>query len=247
MEPPATGTARRTPIWLLVTLALLVSLVPAIVAVVWLDGGLETFPDVASLVADFVIPNGAALAVLALVLTVRRLWQPVLTDDRPVRRWVWLVPGLVLATALAATDWGRVVDAGWASLVGLAGVALGAANEELVFRGVFLDELRRWTSSEARAGWLSSILFGLIHLLGGPIQVLISTVFGHVLYVTRRVSGGILVPIVVHTAWNFAVMSALISASPADEAFASVPLTLVSIGMVVVLVVARRRVEPAAA
>lgn len=248
MTPPESSTApgavgRRTPIWLLVSLAVLVSIVPAFVTVVLLGGGFETYPDVRSVLVDFVIPDVAMLVVLVLVIVARGLWGPVVRDDRPTRPWVWLVPAALTVTALAATDWRRVVDGGLTSVVGLVGVAILVANEELLYRGVLLDELRRRTT-EARAGWLSSILFGLVHFLGGPVQVLVSTVFGQLMYLSRRVSGGIVVPIIAHTAWNYSVMSSFLSADPDDEAMSSVYLSLLSLALLVGVVVGRRRVEP---
>lgn len=248
MTPPGPTTApdalgRRTPVWLLVVLAVLVSIVPAVVTVVLLGGGFDTYPDVRSVLVDLIIPDVPVLVVLCLVIVTRGLWEPVVRDDRPTRPWVWVVPASLTLTALVVTDWRRVVDGGLTSVVGLVGVAVLVTNEELLYRGVLLDELRRRTT-EARAGWLSSILFGLVHFLGGPVQVLVSTVFGQLMYLSRRVSGGIVVPIVAHTAWNYSVMSSFLSADPDDDAMASVYLSLLSFALVVGVVVARRRVAP---
>lgn len=243
-HPPEAGSRTRLPTWSLVLLALLVAVVPSFIAVILLDGGYERFPDARSLIVDFVVPQAAVALVLGAVVARKRAWGPVVRESRRVRPWVWFAPAVVTATALAVIDLGRLMDAGPAALWGAIGILLLATNEEVVFRGLFLVELRHRTT-ESRAAWISSLAFGLVHLLGGPIQVVVSALFGHLLYYSRRVSGGIVVPIVVHAAWNFSVLTAYLSESPAESATASVYLTLATVAVLLVLAAGRRRVEPA--
>lgn len=237
---------RRVPWWVFVILVLMLTIVPAFISVVLLDGGVGMeYPDLRSVVIDLVIPSAVSLAVVSGTVTAYRLWGPVLHERRRVRPWLWIIPAALAGTALAATDYRRLVDSGLVGAVGLLGVLLLVTSEELVFRGVVLHEARRRVT-ETRAAWISSLTFGLIHLLGGPIQVLVSTAFGHLAYYARRVSGGIVVPIILHFLWNGSLLTGLLTDDPSDEGMASVYLTLVSFGLLVALAVGHRAIGPRA-
>lgn len=234
---------RRVPWWAFVVLVLLVTVVPAFISVVVLGGGAAMeYPDVRSVVVDFVVPSAVVLVFIAALVTAFGLWVPVVHENRRVQGWMWLVPGALLATTVVVTDYRRLSDSPWVGLIGLFGVLLLVATEELVFRGVVLHEARQRTT-EVRAAWISSVSFGLAHLLGGPIQILVSTVFGHLMYYTRRVSGGIILPIIVHAGWNYTLFTSLLTSTPSDEGTASVYLSLVSFALLITLVVRRRQIE----
>lgn len=235
---------RPVPWWVFLLLALLVTVVPAAIAVLVLGGGVAIeYPDVRSVVVDFVVPSAVVLIAIAAITSVLRLWDPVLHDRRPVRRWLWIVPGSLLVTAAVVSDYRRILDEPLVALIGSIGILLLVTTEELVFRGVVLTEARRRTT-EGRAAWISSITFGLIHALGGPIQVLVSIAFGHMAYYTRRVSGGIVLPIVVHWAWNTSLFTDLVGEPPYGDGAASVYLSLVSFVVLAGLSGARRFIEP---
>jgi membrane protease YdiL (CAAX protease family) len=159
-----------------------------------------------------VVPSAAALLVIVGVISWLRWWPVVRRDDVPARAWAWVFPlGIVVAGA-ASADWGRVGSAGTALIASLAlSVLAVAASEELVFRGFVLRAMRDHYP-ELGAALITTALFGLAHMLNGGfgnlVQGLLSFMTGFLLYAARRVSRGILVPIVVHAWWDFAVFSA---------------------------------------
>ena len=77
--------------------------------------------------------------------------------------------------------------------------------------------------------------------------VLASAVFGYLLLHVRRVSEGILVPILVHTVYDFSIFSALTTAEPAESGTASFALFLLAVVLLLVMIVGHRWAELPAA
>lgn len=118
----------------------------------------------------------------------------------------------MVAGGAAFADWSRLLAAGPALLAALiVTVAIIAASEELTFRGLLLVAMRgRYREGVAAA--MTVVIFAVVHVLvGGGLSDLgqgISTILGGFLYyLTRRVSGGLLAPILVHATWNFTALS----------------------------------------
>lgn len=100
------------------------------------------------------------------------------------------------------TEWGRTGGlAGAAALCG--GMLLMAAMEELTFRGVIFNLLRREHSLKGTLLW-SSALFTLVHL--NPHNFPISFGVGLILGLLYVKSGGLAVPVSAHLAYNLAVI-----------------------------------------
>jgi hypothetical protein len=51
------------------------------------------------------VPVLVSLVFVYAVVGVLGWWRPVLTDDRPVRRWVWVIPVIIAVTALAGMNY----------------------------------------------------------------------------------------------------------------------------------------------
>ena len=127
-----------------------------------------------------------------------------------------VIPAAIILMSLAAADWGRLGDEGAGYALALAGATLLVGfNEEIIFRGVLLHGFRQ-TGSEVHAWAWSTGLFALIHsanlFLGSPISSVVPQLFstfiiGTLCYITRRATGGILVPILIHALYDFAVFS----------------------------------------
>ena len=113
--------------------------------------------------------------------------------------WLWFI--------IAEPDLGRFAGAlpttsvVYLVPIGLGFAVLNAAVEESIFRGILLQGLDRALGP----GWLSLIIhalaFGLVHFRGVPdgwVGVAMAAVYGLMLGVIRRRSGGLLAPIVAH-------------------------------------------------
>ncbi|WP_347309950.1 CPBP family intramembrane glutamic endopeptidase [Defluviimonas sp. SAOS-178_SWC] len=146
-------------------------------------------------------------------------WKAILFEQRGAgpawTMWAVLaVMACMIAIGLVATDW-SALTADHIALIALAGILVGF-NEEALTRGILVVSLRGSLRSEAWVCVLSSFLFGLLHLpnalfgiglAGGVVQVAFATLAGLGFYALRRVSGTILVPMVMHGAWDFAAFT----------------------------------------
>jgi len=104
-------------------------------------------------------------------------------------------PALGAMPAIASPAWN------WIDLT--VGLALVAIVEELVFRGVMLEVLRRYTTSTVLIVVVSSLLFGLIHWSGGLHAVVVTSIIGAV-FMVGYLAGGSLLPIMLaHFVINF--------------------------------------------
>lgn len=222
------------------------TMVPAVVDVIVLGReGDYVFPDQAT-VTDLVLVKALGLVIVVLAISVLRWWPAVLRESLRTRRWVWVVPIALLLACLATIDYGRLATAGAALTVALlTGALLIGASEELLFRGVVLtflrDRYREWVAAAVTA-----LLFGAVHFLAGPVQMLSSAIFGYLLYYVRRVSGGIWLPILAHAAWDFSVFSGFTTADPVVDPDTSLLLFLLSVVLLVTMVVGHRAAEPRA-
>jgi membrane protease YdiL (CAAX protease family) len=223
------------------------ALLPASINVLLLGiPSLGPFPDQLS-VNGFVVGKVIGLAIVALAITALHWWPDVLREQLRVRAWVWVVPAVMLAESLIFTDWTRLGQAGAAiALSLLAGCLILAIGEELAFRGMVLRFARdRW--SEPSAAIVTTVLFGVFHLVGGPLYAFAALLGGWLYYYIRRVSGGILLPILVHALFDFAVFSSQTTATVSTDSNASPVQFLTSVVLVIALVIFRKRAEPASA
>ncbi|WP_313050647.1 CPBP family intramembrane glutamic endopeptidase [Stenotrophomonas cyclobalanopsidis] len=95
--------------------------------------------------------------------------------------------------------------------------------EEMTTRGVLLVALRGSSRSETSV-WLGSCgLFGLLHAINGLfgvgalalLQVLLTFFVGTGLYLLRRFSGTLLLPMLIHAAWDFSTLASGLDSAPA--------------------------------
>lgn len=242
---PTVPAARRHLSWLgLIALLVAFTMVPAFIDVLVVHGSGEyVFPDQES-VNDLMVVKAICVAIVVLAISALRWWPVVLREESRARRWVWIVPVALLVASAATIDYGRLGTAGIAlGLALLVGTLFIGISEELLFRGVVLTFMRD-RSREWIAATVTAVLFGAIHFLAGPIQIVASAIFGYLLYYVRRVSGGIVLPILVHTAWDFAVFSAYTTADPVVDDDSSLILFLLSVVLLVTLLVGHRAAEP---
>lgn len=148
-------------------------------------------------------------AVVLVVFVASLRWFPVLFGPQPAGRgWMWLAPALVLAPVLLralGVDYGAYASGVVATTL-FAGLLVGFV-EEVLCRGVVVTLLRRGGSSEWVVMVVSSVIFALLHsanALSGmaPATVAVTVVytfgFGVAMYLTLRVTGNLVWPILLH-------------------------------------------------
>lgn len=183
----------RAAVWVAVVVVL-VGIVGAVAALLY-----SVVSGVAGRLAVFF---GIYLAMVALVILAHRFDGlrtriPLgFTRARPARQ---VIAGILLAVlllllvvgvpALVGAEVGGIVGAGqntlWFALV--SSLTVGVA-EELMFRGYLLGRLRIALASRVGAIIVSSVLFGLLHLVSGDIvQVLVTACIGALLATARVV------------------------------------------------------------
>lgn len=172
----------------------------------------------ANLVAAVIQPLGIAAAALAILLAWAGWWRATLFETPRVRRPV-LLAMLLLAMLgfIAATLWSvdySVIPLRHLGLIATATLLIGFC-EEMVSRGIVLVSLRGSLRSEAWAWFCSSALFGLLHATNAffgvgalaLLQVLLAFCVGTGLYLLRRLGGTLLLPMLVHAAWDFSTLT----------------------------------------
>jgi membrane protease YdiL (CAAX protease family) len=154
------------------------------------------------------------LGCLFLVITISYLgwWRIVLFDkikSGPI--WAWLLPivmaGLILLKLVHLKTENISQDLWLWSMLGAIGVGLG---EEMITRGSMVVALRT-QFSEGKVWLFSTLLFSALHIpnvfFGVPftsmlIQLVLTFIMGSALYVIRRLSGTLLLPMLLHGLWD---------------------------------------------
>lgn len=205
---------------------------------------------VGNLVRGLLVPMVVFSVLLAALTAWLGWWRPVLRDDLRAPRWLWVVPALLvlgIAVGLATADRG-------ARSFGFAVVALVATlfvgfNEEIVCRGLTVVGLRA-SQPEWRVFVFSSLLFGLMHganiVLGQGVgttvgQMALASAFGAVMYVVRRVSGTLILCMVLHGLWDWTLFVRVGAEGPQGALTTTaiggvVPILLEVVALIVVIV-----------
>lgn len=187
---------------------------------VWAVSGLdydEVGDTVANVRTGIVLAIGLGVIYLAVATTALGWWKPAIHEPRQVGAgWMWSVPVLLLLGVLinlATTKWGEIDDVG--AYVGwlLLGTVFVGFSEELLTRGLAIVGGRG--SMHEKWVWVfSSAIFGLIHVpnvLFGQSgaetvkQVGFAFAVGMTYYVTRRISGTLIITMALHTMWDFSL------------------------------------------
>jgi hypothetical protein len=198
------------------------------------------------------IPIGISLVFTYAVVIWLGWLQPVLHDDEPVNRWVWVVP-IVFAVGIAgAIDYHALAEKGLAfTVVLLVGTQFVGWAEEGMFRGIGVTMFRRHGMSQAQVAVWSSAVFGAVHLtnaIGRGAQAIpqaIAVSFaGYFFYLIRRVSRGNVLNSVVHGLFDFSIISGTAVAVHQDLYPATSLAILVYVVLAVVLLVRRKHIEP---
>ncbi|VXC47199.1 CPBP family intramembrane glutamic endopeptidase [Nocardioides sp. AX2bis] len=192
----------------------------AIMAVTWRVLGVdytEVGDSTDTVVRGIVIPVALASVFLAVATTKLGWWRPALREDLRAPRWVWLVPALMVLPGVGSVLGGlEAADRSRSFLVALGlGCLLVGFGEELLTRGTGLVGLRG-RFGEAASWFFSCLLFGLLHavnaLFGQGVgstvqQVVVAFLAGSVLYLTRRVSGTLILGMLLHAWIDFTTLA----------------------------------------
>jgi len=249
-----TAGIRRLPVWAFIVIAAVYLVIVQGVSKLLTAGLHATYAaptSVNELWRSITVPVLVSLVFVYAVIGVLGWWRPVFTDDRPVRRWLWVIPVIIAVTALAGMNYPGLGkhNAGFIVLFALSMLGVGFA-EEGMFRGLGVVTFRANGFTEAKVALWTCVLFGLAHATNlvseGPkalLQVLVTAAAGYFFYLTRRVSGGLVVPAVLHGLWDFGTISAVVVA---NKSYLGAGLfILADVIMVIILLIRRHRIEPA--
>jgi len=198
------------------------------------------------------VPLAAALVLVYGSAAALGRLRPVLRDDRPVQRWVLVVPVIFVVCILVAIDYGALSQQTGTFVVLLLVVTqLVGWGEEGMFRGLGVVTFREHGWSEGRVALWTSVLFGLVHVTNAisrgaaavPQAVAVSFA-GYFFYLMRRRCGTNAVNSVVHGLFDFALLSgtAILVGQAGYAGSLGAIVAYVATGLVVL--VRRRHVEP---
>lgn len=186
----------------------------------------------------YAFPTLFGCAFLVVTLSLLRWWRVVLFDkSKSGPLWVWMLPVVISSIILnnfLGLQTGKLSPELllWSTL-GAVGVGFG---EEMITRGSMIVGLRSrfkeiwvWliSTSMFSALHVPNVIFGL-PLSDMPIQVLLTFIFGSGMYVIRRSSGTLILPMVLHGLWDSSLfLSVATGAQPSPVQYAVYPLAIV--------------------
>lgn len=204
----------------------------------------EIADSAGNIVEGVIVPVGVGCLIMAAFATKLGWWRAVMTERPAGPRWMLIVPALMVVTILggaAATSWGEW-DADVLILLAV-GTALVGFGEEMATRGLLLVGLR----ARLREVWVwlvTSGLFALMHGLNffagqdiGPTMQQIGYTFliGSVLYVSRRVTGLLAVPIGLHFLYDFTLFASQGPGGAAHEVSAGGAVQSLGLGLAILV------------
>lgn len=203
--------------------------------------------------ADELLPDLGGALIAGWVILWLGWWSLVWREPLRARGWVWAIPAALLIASVAGIGYGNLAHVGLTVTVTLlAATFFTGLSEELMFRGLALQVFRDRTSEGWAAAW-TSILFGATHLINAIVlgsdalwQAITSVGAGYLLYLCRRVSGGLWLPIAVHWLYDFSLDSHTIGVlgDPGEVADGALALFLVEMAMILVALIGIRAVNP---
>ena len=254
-EPPTPAGRRRLPYGMF---AVIVVVYLAIIQVGGLlvtnAAGIDSdhgFVTTHNVLLSMWVPVGAALVFTFAVVAALGWSRPVFRDDRPVQRWVLVVPIVFVICIALAIDYRSLADKGLGfTLVLLIGSQFVGWGEEGMFRGIGVTVLRDHALREGQVALWSSLVFGVVHLTNAighgaaavPQAVAVSLA-GYFFYLMRRVSRGNVVNSVIHGLFDFSILSGTAVFVGQRAYIGSVAAILVYVILATVLLVRRRRIE----
>jgi membrane protease YdiL (CAAX protease family) len=185
----------------------------------------------------YALPTLFGCVFLVIAISVLGWWRAVLFDKlKSGPPWVWILP-IVMVAIILNNFYGIPSDKLsaelllWSSL-GAVGVGFG---EEMITRGSMILGLRS-RFKEGNVWLISSLLFSALHVpnvifglafWAMPVQVLLTFIMGSGFYVIRRMSGTLLLPMILHGLWDSSIfLSIATGVAPSATQFAVYPLAI---------------------
>jgi membrane protease YdiL (CAAX protease family) len=236
----------------------------AVVAVCWkaLSVDYNTVGHtVENAVRGIVITIGLGSLLLIVATTYLGWWRPAWSEGGRVGpAWLWAVPVLLAVAAAVNLSSAKFDNVTGGLMLTLAvGTLLIGFAEELACRGLLIVGFRG-TMREPMVWLCSTLLFAVLHglnvLFGQPAgttlaQIVLAFVAGTALYICRMVTGGLVVPILVHAFWDFAGLtggaSGVTTTNGVAMLLAMLAYLLGFVGLVFVFRAKRAKTEPAPA
>lgn len=245
----AASTGRRLPVWGFILLVIgylaAVQLIPQLTTPP--DSKYGAFTTTAEIVGGLWMTVAVGSVIGFVAVAVLGWWRPVFVDDRRLPRWTWVFPVVLLVGIVAGTSYGNLSDKGLSyTLMLLAGCLFVGVSEELMFRGIGITVFRQAGFTEGMVALWTCVLFGLAHAtniftegVGAVPQVLVTAVAGYFFYVTRRVSGLLIVSMIIHGLWDFGLFTNTLSTPTGTGGIVFI---LVDIVLAIVAIVTIRKV-----
>jgi uncharacterized protein len=185
----------------------------------------------------YAFPTLFGCTFLVAAISILGWWRLVLFDQsKSGPRWAWILP-VVMTTIILNNFLGIPSDNLSAelllwSILGALGVGFG---EEMITRGSMIVGLRS-RFSEVQVWLISSLLFSALHvpnvifglpLAVMPFQVILTFIMGSGLYIIRRMSGTLILPMILHGLWDSSIfLNKATGGEPSAVQFAVYPLAI---------------------
>ena len=160
----------------------------------------------------YALPTLFGSLFLVIAISVLKWWRIVLFDKRKAGpKWIWILPIAMLLIII--NNFANLnVEALSIELILWSGLgALGVGfGEEMITRGSMVVGLRS-QFSEWKVWLYSTLLFSALHIpnvifglpiSSMPIQVILTFIIGSGFYIIRRVSGTLIIPMILHGLWD---------------------------------------------
>ena len=210
---------RRLPIWGFVVLVIVYLAAIQLIPQLTVPDGAQygEFNTTEEITHGMWITVGIGSLIVLLVVAYLRWWRPVFIEDSQHRlpRWTWVFPIILLVAILTCTNWARLADQPASFIVALViGAVFIGVSEEGMFRGIGVVTFRNIPVAEGWVAFWTCVVFGLAHSTNlfteGPKafgQVFATAAAGYFFYITRRATGGLLVPILLHGFWDMGLFT----------------------------------------
>lgn len=146
------------------------------------------------IVRNLVIPVGLAIIFVMIATAVIGGWSSIFTTRNRFRRWMLVIPAILLGAILLITNYPGLANKGLEfTLILLIATLMVGFGEELLFRGIGVHAFRSSGFSEFKVGLWTTLIFAIAHgsnvfTTGSKalIQVVATAATGFVFYLILR-------------------------------------------------------------